>query len=222
VNVSRDRCRGFTLLEILVVLVLASGIIVALAQLYGTVATAGILLRSGNSDFAAEQFMRRQTLQAFSLETRPFQFHAERDVLLFSTRHSLVSGIHGAPVVAYYFFDRSRRALIYREAPAPPWWQASGQGQTSLQAPPTPTIEAQLGNFRSGTGVSEPQTVLYGITNLEWAFLTGLATDNIWLDRWTFTDKKPALLRLRYWRGGAMQELVFELSAPFAVSTSPG
>ena len=99
------RERGFSLLELVVVVTISAGLIILLSLLYRNIRFTGEALKSVETDWTAELFMRKQLLyrderfDAFGL------FQGEPDAVRFVTRFSARYGNAGPPVYVRYRYD---------------------------------------------------------------------------------------------------------------------
>jgi prepilin-type N-terminal cleavage/methylation domain-containing protein len=120
----RDQA-GFTLLEVLVALAISAMLIAITVQLYRTVLQAGETVKSGQSSWVAEQFLRGQAYTADSALGSHFNLvHATTESYSFVTHKSVQYGENGPPVFVTYRYDPTAGALVYDEVPMPGWWRA--------------------------------------------------------------------------------------------------
>ena len=126
------RPQGFTLVEILVVLVISVGLVALMATLYRSVGQAAKALRTDNSGLMLQLVMREQLLNGFGFAI-PGSTPASSQVavpwisgsaheLYFLTWRSRSRGTLGKPVLAHYRCDPDERILAYRERELPAWW----------------------------------------------------------------------------------------------------
>ena len=188
--------KGFTLLELLVAIVLTAAIVIYLTQLYKMTGHTVTALKSVGSDWNAEQFIRQQLwyeLAEFNGELR--QFKGEPDRLQFATRYSAAQGDSGTYVKAVYRYNSATETLQYQEQPYLEWWTSSGRQTIKTQALPS--------NI-------QPMTVFKQIKNLQFSYSYRDANGLIqWKETWD-TPEPPALIRLRYLRGGKLQTFIFD------------
>lgn len=116
------RIGGFTLIEVVVALAVASGVIATAVALQDTVMRAGRQLTSSDRDWTAAQFLRGQIADRARRDAFQPAVQVDTGSMTLVTRRSAQFGRNGPLVVAHYSFGPARRELRYREAPLPPWW----------------------------------------------------------------------------------------------------
>lgn len=187
---------GFTLLELIVAIVLTSLLVIYLTQLYQMTGQTVSALKSAESDWGAEQFMRQQiwqSLPAFNTDLK--QFQGEKYRLQFSTRYSGKAGDTGAYVKAIYYYDSHKQTLEYEERPYSNWWTDEGR-------------EAIRRNADKKT--YEPLIVFKQIKDLQFSYSYKDIDGTIkWKDKWDKPDL-PTLIKLNYLRGGQLQTFIFD------------
>jgi len=150
---------GFTLLELLVVVVLSAALVALLGLVYRQVQQAGEALTSVESDWQVQMFLRRQ------LVARDERFDAlalttgESTRLRLVTRYSAAYAMAGPPVLAHYEFEPNQERLVYRETPLPPWWL---EGQTPAEFRALALAEASR--------AQQPRTMLEGVAALRFEY----------------------------------------------------
>lgn len=209
----RFRRRGFTLIEILVVVTISAAIVMALSLLYRTTGRAAVALQTNQGDWSTEQFLRGQLrdlpMDRFSLAA----FDGRRETLLFLTRRSALASHDGAPVVVRYRYDAARARLEYQERPAPAWWRdvPSADGRYSAIL--------LFREFEGGKPV--PTLLLQGVEDLSFAYRAA-GRDARWTERWDDPKQMPALVRMQFRRGGKPVELVMEAGMRLSVPVMSG
>ncbi len=119
------RVHGFTLLELLVVVLISVALIVFLSSLYRTVGRTVVMLDNIEDEWRTEQFMRRQYLLAHRASVDFDLFEGTRDSLSFVSYKSARHGEHGPPMLVRYRFAPEEARLVYQERSLPAWWQRS-------------------------------------------------------------------------------------------------
>ena len=117
----RPASGGFTLIETLVVMVISVGLVAVMAILFRTVGHAAIALKGDNAEWAVQTLLRGQLTSGFHLPGQVW-IDGTGHQLTFLTWRSRINGLDGQPVVAQYRYEPAERALTYREAPLPAWW----------------------------------------------------------------------------------------------------
>ena len=199
------RTKGFTLIEILVAVTIATAIVVLATRIWQTVNQAGVILTSQGGDWNAERFLRKQLLLAVTEPAALRLFEGRRDDLMFVTRHSAAAGDAGAPVVAYYRYDDATRSLTYQERVAPPTW--------------TSTLAQDLRPARFRDEFAEHReraaTLFAGLDEARFGYHNAFSAQP-WAEEWRDTPVAPTLLRLQLSRAG--QERAVLLEWPLLIS----
>lgn len=118
------RPRGFTLIEILVVLVISVGLVITMALLFRAVARTTVLLRGSNDEWALQTQLREQLRHVLILRGEP-PLNGDQKEVTFTTWRSVRDRHNGKPVIAQYRYEASERIVYYRESEMPAWWPAS-------------------------------------------------------------------------------------------------
>lgn len=192
------RLRGFTLIEILVVLAICVGLVALMAGLYRAVGRSALALRSGGQEWAMQRHLRDQLSHLFvvpriagrSLEGGA----AELTVYSWQSRSA---GTSGMPVLAQYRYDESTRALYYQEQALPAWW---------------PNADFDPSRLRYQAREVTPRKLLSGVEELSFRFLPADATEmhaGLWRNAWS-QDGVPRLVELHFSRAGRGYTLWFE------------
>lgn len=193
------RALGFTLIEVLVTLVISTGIVLLVTRVWQSVNQGGIVLRSHGVDWNAERFIRKQMLMAHTEPAATRLFEGRADELMFVTRVSAANGGEGPPVIAYYRYDPSSRSLTYQERIAPPLW-------TSL-------LDEDLRPARFRTGFAEQRssavTLFAGLDEARFGYHSISAFDR-WGETWQDRPIAPRLLRIELVRAGQDKSIVME------------
>jgi len=196
---------GFTLVEVLVVVVVSTGIILALTLLYRTTGRAAQALQENQGDWAAEQFLRAQ-MRAIAADKLALElFSGKADEVVFVSRRGAAAGFDGPPVLARYRLDAENR-VTYAELPLPGWWR----GEDRV---PADALRRSLEDL-----ALVPTPLLAGTDNFSFAYRDP-GVEARWLARWNEPSRLPALVRVSFTRAGRAEEIVLEtgylLSQPF-------
>lgn len=182
---------GFTLLELLLVVVVSAAVIALLALMYRQVQRTGQALAAVESDWQLQVFLRRQLL-ARDERFDPLELTGgDASSLRLVTRYSATHAMAGPPVLAHYQFLPNEEQLVYRETPLPPWWL---EGQTPAEFRTLAFAEETLGQA--------PRVLLEGVSALSFDY--GDGSDTAWRSAWAdgAEAEPPALVRLRFSRLG--------------------
>lgn len=194
------RHRGFTLIEIMVVLVISAGLVALMAGLYRTVAQSALALRSGKQEWLLQRQLRDQSQHLFSTAKTPLHPIVGRPSELYlTTWQSRAAGVDGKPVIAYFHYNENDRTLYYHEQPLPPWWAEAA----SMYNPDR--MQAELRD-------TPPRKLVTGIAELDMLYLPGDAPDTLperWQHQWS-QEKPPALIQLRFTKAGKNYSIWFE------------
>jgi prepilin-type N-terminal cleavage/methylation domain-containing protein len=190
------RARGFTLLELLVVVLIAVGLIFFLSALYQTVGRTMVMLDNVENEWRAEQFIRRQYLLAHRASVDFDLFEAAGDTLSFVSYKSARHGEHGPPTLVRYRFAPEEARLVYQERSLPAWWQRS----SSL-------------NFSAL--LSEPdgwweETALHQVGSVSFSYLAPGIDSDRWREIWDNRKALPQLVRVRIERARESRDVVLE------------
>jgi len=187
------RAQGFTLLELIVVVVISAGLIAMLGLLYRQLIFTGEGLRSVDSDWNVQSFLRRQLLLRDSRFAALQLFTGTPDELRFVSRYSARFASSGPPVVAHLQFDPNDDVLRYTETIMPPWWS------DDLDAF---SIRSLLDSQDQGSAFQV--NLMSKLQHFELGYFDREA--NGWVDRWTAETDFPLLIRLRLQRLGTTME----------------
>ncbi|WP_031433495.1 type II secretion system protein GspJ [Methylomarinum vadi] len=188
--------KGFSLLELLVVITISSALIIFLSQLHRMVGHAAQTLFSNNDDWLFERFARKQFWHLDSNLLTSELTHWHRDEIIFVSRYSARYALDGPPALVRYHLDDSKNAIVYTETLLPPWW------------------DGQLERFRHRDlfQASEGQWQSNALTQVEdfsFSFFNGTR----WGDTWDSGEQLPALVKMQFSKGGMHTELVLETKA---------
>ena len=112
---------GFTLIEVLVVLVISVGLVITMALLFRTVAQTALLLRGSNDEWTLQNKLREQLRHLLILPGEPALAGDQKEII-FTTWKSQRDNHSGKPVIAQYRYEVSERVVFYREMDLPAWW----------------------------------------------------------------------------------------------------
>ena len=191
-----DRCPGgFTLIEILVVLVISVGLVITMGLLFRAVAHTTLILRGGNDEWALQSRLREQLRHVLTLPDEAL-FRGDRNEVTFATWKSQRDGHTGKPVIVQYRHEPRERVVYYRESEFPAWWPTSPKfAEIRLRLEQTP--ETRLAS---------------GIEDLRFQFIAAEAVDfepaNLQAN-WQKTDL-PRILLLDFTRAARPYSLYLE------------
>ena len=194
------RQQGFTLIETMVVLAISVGLVALMSGLYRAVGQSALALRSGQQEWMLQRQLREQLPHLFNIEKTPLHPIDGRSTELYlASWQSRGTATEGKPVIAYYHYDRTERALYYHEQPLPPWWANAA----SMYNP-----ERLQSDLRS----TPPRKLVTGITELDMLYLPGDAPDTLpehWQHEWR-KEKPPRLIQLQFIKAGKNYSIWFE------------
>jgi prepilin-type N-terminal cleavage/methylation domain-containing protein len=194
--------RGFTLIEILVVLVLSLGMVMTVTQIYRATGRTMISLKGGLKEWQLQDELRAQ-VRALILPkvASELQVKGSRSELYLPSWKSRQVGHNGKPVLARYTIDTSTRRISYQEIPLIPWWGSVTLGRNSTRYLADQMLRDQ------------DITLLTGTEDAQFHYL-GNAEDfnnpGAWQDNWE-KPVPPQLIKLSFGRGGRNYEIWLEL-----------
>ena len=187
---------GFTLVELLVVILIATTLVVFLTALYRMVGRTAVGLSKMGDEWTASQFMRRQYLLLHPATLDFGLFRGNETELAFVSYVSARHGETGPPVLVRYRYEPDRGRLLYEEADLPPWWQDNA-----------PSLNEQLFAL---IGDWWQDTVYVQIDSLRFGYAAPALTGNQWQTRWDQSNSEPQLVRIELTRLGTRRSLVLE------------
>ena len=203
---SNRRCHsmgGFTLIEIMVVLLICVGLVTLMTTLYQSVGKSAIALRGGQQEWNAQQQVREQLLHLFNIPSNvsPPVVGQSAELYLASWQ-SGADASDGKPVLGYYHYVASERALYYQEYPLSAWWQGAASAFDLLHL--QPDVRA-----------APSRKVLTGVESLAFAYLKKGAADvrpEHWAREWR-DAAAPKLIQLRFTKAGRNYTIWLETRA---------
>ena len=146
----RRSAGGFTLIEILVVLVISVGLVITMGLLFRAVAQTTLILRGGNDEWALQSRLREQLRHILTLPGEAPLSGAPREVT-FTTWKSQRDGHSGKPVIAQYRYAAGERIVYYREVELPAWWPVPpkfSELRSRLEQTPQTRVAAGIDELR--------------------------------------------------------------------------
>lgn len=120
---SYHQSAGFTLLEILVVMTIASGLVLMGVAMLNGVTQAAQNRHNGQRDWITELYLRQQMNELDPKLTSTFSLgRMESETFRFVSRRSAQFGEYGPPALVEWHFAPNQHELRYRETIFPPWW----------------------------------------------------------------------------------------------------
>lgn len=202
-RIARNACWkecGFTLIEIMVVLVICLGLVTLMTSLYRSVGKSAIALRGGHQEWAVRQQLRDQFQHLFDLagETNYPVIGHPTELYLIGWK-SKAASLNGKPVFVRYHYDSGERALYYQEYPLPSWWEDNRVARNAMSK------DAEI--------LAAPSTkVLTGAEALSWSYLPTTApnTNTLWwLNEWRLKEP-PKLIQLQFSKAGRRYTILFD------------
>ena len=196
----RNGMAGFTLIEIMVVLLICLGLVTLMTTLYRSVGKSAIALRGGQQEWKTQQQMREQLLHLFPLKSAalpPIVGHPAE--IYFTGWQSGATALDGKPVLGYYHYVASERVLYYQEQPLPPWWQ----GVKSTY---------ELSGMQSEVRAAPSRKMLTGVESLAFVYLQKGVADmhsEYWAQEWQ-DPEMPKLIQLQFTKAGRSYTILFE------------
>jgi len=192
---------GFTLIEIMVVLVICLGLVTLMTTLYQSVGKSAIALRGGQQEWNVQQKMREQLLHLFNIPAIP-SVAGQSSELYLASWQSGADAASGKPVLGYYHYVAKERALYYQENPLPAWWQDN-----------VPAFD--LSQLRLDVRATPSRKILTGIDSLAFVYLKKGAADmrpEYWERNWQ-DPAAPALIQLQFTKAGRNYTIWFDTRA---------
>lgn len=205
------RLRGFTLIEILIVLSISVGLVMLMAILYRSTGQTMHSLRGIGKEWNLQHQLRQQ-LDHLMLDTNMglVGLQGRQDTLYLTTWYSRQAGMAGKPVLALYRYNAARHSIDYAEWPLPPWWDAASALHSGL----LPDL-AQLANRLAPTGSEgDTSTLVSGIVAFHLRYHPAQLNNpdtRTWEDRWQPAQAElPTLVSIEIERNDAPFNLIAE------------
>jgi prepilin-type N-terminal cleavage/methylation domain-containing protein len=208
------RTRGFTLVEILVVLAISAGLVLLMASLYRTAGKTLQSLRGISKEWNLQHQLREQLGHLMLDNTNGLVgLQGRQDTLYLTTWYSRQAGMSGKPVLAMYRHNPEKRSIDYAEWTLPPWWD----NRSNLQSGLLPDL-TQLANSLAPAGIERDSlTLASGIVGFRLRYFdTKNLTPNIqsWEDRWQpAAAGPPSLVSIEMERSDTTFSLIAETRA---------
>jgi len=195
-DVPIPRARGFTLLELLVVVSVSIVLVAMLAGLYRMVGRTAVTLANAKGEWGAEQFLRRQYLVVHPATLALDLFRGHKDALGFVSYRSARHGENGPPVLVRYEYEPSRKRLVYRERDLPPWW--GEDARLSLRQ----RLDAPDAWWED--------TAFYQVDGVDFRYLDSITNTLRWREQWEDKTSLPPVIQLDITRLGERKAVVLE------------
>jgi prepilin-type N-terminal cleavage/methylation domain-containing protein len=206
----RHRNNGFTLIETLIAVAIGSFVIAVAVSLQRTVVRAGESLSSGETDWTAEQFVRRQFWESDETLAQKFSLKdGDTDHFSFVTHRSARFGMNGAPVLATYYYDQRDRVLRYRETTLPNFWSA---------APDSHRLSYDYLETRSDDDGTWAGVLFTGIDHVDFRFWNGSTRE--WQSDLRDLSKSLSVVQIRLEGSRGSRELTLALGGSSSSSLS--
>ncbi|GBG02259.1 hypothetical protein AZSI13_15860 [Azospira sp. I13] len=183
---------GFTLIEVLIVLLLSLGIIATITQIYRATGKTLQSLKGPQKEWYLMQSLRGQTAALLLPPNMPdLILRGDGSQLFLPTWKSRANGNDGKPVLVRYTIDSANRRITYQETPLPAWWYTQGTLAATLQLAQNMQASADL-------------TLLGGIEDARFSYLAKAEEFNssgAWLNNWS-SPTPPQLIKLSFNRSG--------------------
>ena len=198
--------RGFTLIEILVVLTLSLGMVLTVTQLYRATGRTLQSLRGIDREWQLQHSLRSQARALYLVTDTPqLRLYGDDRQLILPTWQSRRTGRDGPPVLARYRYDSSQRSLYYQEIPLPPPWADD---------------PSQLDSQSLGQSLDQRHDTLLlnGMEEARFEYLANaedFSSGRTWMNNWGSEQAQSAPLRARlsFERGGRRYEFWLPLNA---------
>lgn len=186
---------GFTLIEVLVVLVISVGLVVTMALLFRAVGQTTLILRGGNDEWTLQTRLREQLRHLLTLPGEPALAAGPAEVI-FTTWKSQRDNHDGKPVIAQYRYEADQRTVYYRESDMPAWWPQA----------------AKFTEMRQQLAQASETRLASGIDDLQFRFLAPEASElsPASLQMQWQKAELPRILQLNFSRAGRPYNLYLE------------
>jgi len=210
-NLTLDRFKhkGFSLVEMMVVMVISSGLVILLVKVFHTVDAASRILTESNYEKTLELFIRKQYLLSYSNTESLALFKANSNELMFVSSNSISQADLGGPVLAHYQYHPDDSLLSYSEYRLPPWWDENTKRKIS---------SANIDQFIK---LINKEPVIKDIDELSFSYPEQNMMAQIkWQNEWQHRNELPAVIKVTY-RGRSHSETiliergVIYLSSPY-------
>lgn len=192
---------GFTLIEILVVLLLCLGIVAIITQVYRATGKTLQSLGGAEKEWYLQQDLRQQAHALLLDPQNPaLKVEGHPQQLYLPTWQSRRTGRDGKPVLARYTLDQGARTLAYQEIPLPAWW-----------SPDKTRLDTRY--LAQDMPVAADTILLRGLEDGQFSYLENAETfteAGNWTGTWE-KDSPPQLIKLVFARGGRHYEFWLDL-----------
>lgn len=198
-----ERTRGFTLIEILVVIAICAGLVALMSVLYRAVGTSALALRAGQQEWLVQRQLREQLRHLFVVRDSPVKaLSGTAKEVYFCSWQSRADLLNGKPAMVYFRYDERERALYYHELPLPAWWSAQAASWNA-------------GRLQEEVRASRGIKVASAVDDLRFLFLDEGAADSRaerWASDWR-QDRAPRLIQMNFTKAGRTYSIWFETFA---------
>lgn len=202
-NSVRTGMSGFTLIEIMVVLLICLGLVTLMTTLYQSVGKSAIALRGGQQEWNVQQQMREQLLHLFNIPSNAGHPVAGQSAELYlASWQNGADAASGKPVLGYYHYVAKERTLYYQEAPLPAWWQDNAPAFDPLRL--QPDVRA-----------APSRKLLTGVDSLAFVYLEKSAAGarpEHWAHEWQ-SSVVPRIIQLQFAKAGRNYTIWLETRA---------
>ena len=205
--IKRSRHKGFSLVEMMVVMLISSGLVILLVKVFHSVDTASKILTESNYEKTFELFIRKQYLLSYNNAESVSLFKASSNELMFVSGNSISMSDLGRPVLAHYQYDLDDAMLTYSERGLPPWWNEDSKRKIT---------QSGIDQFEK---LINKEIIIKDIDNLAFSYPeNNMMTRIEWRNGWQHRNKIPSVIKITYQSNAQLEEILIERGVIYSSS----
>lgn len=199
--------KGFSLVEMMVVMLISSGLVILLVKVFHSVDTASKILTESNYEKTFELFIRKQFLLSYNNAESVSLFKGNSNELMFVSANSIAMSDLGGPILAHYQYSLDDAELTYSEYRLPPWWDETSKRNIT---------QSSIDQFEK---LINKEVVIKGVDNLVFSY----PEDNImtrieWRNEWQHRNNIPVVIKITFQSNAQSEEILIERGVIYSSS----